>query len=381
MEQTNFLTMRLYCISQTTFVSLWIFFCLILAVPATAQDYYLYVAAESEDEVHLIHFNAESKKAEIAKTIPVGRYPTEIDGPHGITVSPDGKYWFVSIAHGNPFGLLAKYKTGTDELVATTDLGMFPATMEISEATGLLYVVNFDLHGPMEPSTAMVVDPDMMEVLTEIDTGIMPHGTRLNTDGTRNYHVSMMTDELIEVDTKNMEVLRRLSLSKKPSTSMGMDHSKMNHSGMHHQPVEKPTWADPHPFRPFVYIAANGSHEIIEVNTVDWSVTRRFASGKAPYNLEVSSDGRYLVASYKGEAATGVWELQSGKELAKISNTRRISHGVSISPDSRFAFISVEGIGGEPGSVDVIDLNNLELVDFVETGKQAGGIYFWKQEG
>ena len=136
-----------------------------MAASATkAQDYYLYVAAESEDEVHVVQFNAESGEANITKTIPVGRFPTEIDGPHGITVSPDGKYWFVSIAHGNPYGMLAKYKTGTDELVGTTELGMFPATMEISERTGLLYVVNFDLHGPMLPSSQMVIDPNDMLV-------------------------------------------------------------------------------------------------------------------------------------------------------------------------------------------------------------------------
>lgn len=346
-----------------------------------AQDYYLYVAAESEDQVHLVHFNAENQKADIAKTINVGRFPTEIDGPHGITVSPDGEYWFVSIAHGNPYGMLAKYKTGTDELVATTDLGMFPASMEISKTTGLLYVVNFNLHGDMVPSTVAVVDPEMMDVLMEIETGIMPHGSRLNTAGTRKYHVSMMTDELIEVDTELLEVARRLKLSKDASSSsMGdMDHSAMNHGDMMHKPVEKPTWADPHPSKPFVYIAGNGSNEVLEVDTEKWEITRRFDSGKAPYNLEVSSDGKLLVVSYKGEGSTGVWDLESGKELAKIPNTRRVSHGVVISPDNKYAFISVEGIGGEPGSVDVIDLASNTLVDYVETGKQAGGIYFWKQ--
>lgn len=351
----------------------------------SAQDYYVYVAAESEDQVHLVHFDAETRKADIAKTIDVGRYPTEIDGPHGLTVSPDGEYWFVSIAHGNPYGLLAKYKTGTDELVATTELGMFPASMEISEATGFLYVVNFNLHGDMIPSTVSVVDPDMMDVLMEIETGIMPHGSRLNTAGTRKYHVSMMTDELIEVDTELLEVARRLKLSKGGSSSMGemdhskMDHSAMNHGDMMHKPVEKPTWADPHPSKPFVYVAGNGSNEVLEIDTEKWEVTRRFESGKAPYNLEVSNDGKLLVVSYKGEGSTGVWDLETGKELAKIANTRRVSHGVAISPDSKFAFVSVEGIGGEPGSVDVIDLTENTLVDHVETGKQAGGIYFWKQ--
>lgn len=350
-----------------------------------AQNYYVYVAAESEDQVHLVHFDAETRKADIAKTIDVGRYPTEIDGPHGLTVSPDGEYWFVSIAHGNPYGMLAKYKTGTDELVATTELGMFPASMEISKTTGFLYVVNFNLHGDMIPSTVSVVDPDMMDVLMEIETGIMPHGSRLNTAGTRKYHVSMMTDELIEVDTELLEVARRLKLSKGGSSSMGdmdhskMDHSAMNHGDMMHKPVEKPTWADPHPSKPFVYVAGNGSNEVLEINTEKWKITRRFDSGKAPYNLEVSNDGKLLVVSYKGEGSTGVWDLETGKELAKIPNTRRVSHGVAISPDSKFAFISVEGIGGEPGSVDVIDLTENTLVDHVETGKQAGGIYFWKQ--
>jgi DNA-binding beta-propeller fold protein YncE len=352
----------------------------------TAQDYYLYVAAESEDEVHLIHFNAESEKAEIAKTINVGRLPTEIDGPHGLTVSPDGEHWFVSIAHGNPYGWLAKYKTGTDELVGTTELGMFPATMEISEKTGLLYIVNFDLHGPMRPSTVMVVDPDAMEVFDEIETGVMPHGSRISSDGNSNFHVSMMSDELIEVNTISMEVNRTLKLSETMEMDHGsMDHGNMNHtmdhSSMAHNPIEKPTWADPHPTRPFVYVAANGSDEILEVDTKAWEITRRFDTGKAPYNLEVSANGKYLVASYKGEGSTGIWDLETGSELAKLANTRRVSHGVTISPDNKYAFISVEGIGGEPGSVDVIDLEKLEVVDFVETGKQAGGIYFWKMEG
>lgn len=350
-----------------------------------AQDYYLYVAAESEDEVHLIRFNAETEKAEISKTINVGKMPTEIDGPHGITVSPNGEHWFVSIAHGNPYGWLAKYKTGTDELVGTTELGMFPATMEISEKTGLLYIVNFDLHGPMRPSTVMVVDPDNMEVLDEIDTGVMPHGSRISSDGSYNYHVSMMSDELIEVNTITMDVVRTLKLSADMMDHSSMEHNSMNHdsmdhSDMKHNPVEKPTWADPHPTKPFVYVAANGSDEILEIDTNVWEITRRFQTGRAPYNLEVTPDGKHLVASYKGEGSTGIWDLELGAELAKLANTRRVSHGVTISPDSKFAFISVEGIGGEPGSVDIIDLEKLEVVDFVETGKQAGGIYFWKMD-
>ncbi|MTI87011.1 MAG: YncE family protein [Balneolaceae bacterium] len=342
-----------------------------------AQDYYAYVAAESEDMVHLIHFNAETQQATIAETIEVGRYPTETDGPHGITVAPDGKHWFVSIAHGNPYGMLAKYSTETNKLVSTTDLGMFPASMEISEVTGLLYVVNFNLHGEMKPSSVSVVEPESMTRITDIETGIMPHGSRIGASGKYQYHVSMMTDELIQINTQTLEVSKRFKLSE---TKGGMSgHKDMDHSKMEHKPVEKPTWAHPHPTKPLIYVAANGSDELLEINTKKWEITQRYKTGKAPYNLEVTPDGKYVVVTYKGEGATGIWDLEEGKEVAKIENSRKVSHGVTISPDSKYAFISVEGIGGEPGSVEVINLQTLERVDVVETGKQAGGIYFWKQ--
>jgi DNA-binding beta-propeller fold protein YncE len=200
----------------------------------------------------------------------------------------------------------------------------------------------------------------------------------------------MMTDELIEINTEKLEVSRRLKLGKEGDNSQhtmasgsDMDHSTMNHSdhdNMEHNPIEKPTWADPHPTKPLVYVAGNGSDEILEVDTKKWKVTKRWSTGKAPYNLEISHDGKLLVVTYKGEGATGIWDLEKGKELAKIPNSRKVSHGVTISPDNKFAFISVEGIGGEPGSVDILNLQTLKRVDVVETGKQAGGIIFWKMD-
>ena len=47
------------------------------------------------------------------------------------------------MAHGLPYGKLYKFTTGDNQLVGETELGLFPATMQMSSATGLLYVVNF----------------------------------------------------------------------------------------------------------------------------------------------------------------------------------------------------------------------------------------------
>lgn len=350
---------------------------------ASAQQYQVYVTAESEDMVYLTSFDADRQEGWIEDEIPIGEFPTEIEGPHGINIGPDGEYWYLSVAHGNPYGWLHKFRTGTNEFVGRTELGMFPASLEISSSTGLLYVVNFNLHGDMEPSTVSVVDPEVMEVIAEIPTGIMPHGSRITDDGKYQYHVSMMTDELMEVNTAMMNISRRLSLTGENGSAE--TDTEAAGSGMHRQhgdhsvPRAKPTWADPHPTETLVYVANNGSDEIVEVDTDAWEITRRFNTGKGPYNLEVSHDGRLLVATYKSEGSTGIWDLESGREIAKIKNSRKVSHGVSISSDNRFAFISVEGIGGEPGSVDVIDLKKLERTAVIEVGKQAGGIIFWRK--
>ena len=349
---------------------------------ATAQTYYVYVAAESDDEVALVRFDGET--AEVVKTIEVGTWPTEIEGPHGMTVSPDGQYWYLSLAHGLPYGKVIKYKTGTDEKIGEAELGLFPASMQISAMTGLLYVVNFNLHGKMEPSSVSVVDPETMTEVARTTTGIMPHGSRLTPDGLKHYSAAMMSGELFEIDALTFEVTRRIHTGTGKATLPSMNTDAHTHDDGMTMPMDaearppKPTWVHPHPTKPFVYVANNGTDEIVEIDLEQWAISRRFKAEGAPYNLDVSPDGRHLVASQKKSGSTGVFDLNTGEEVARIPNSRKVTHGVAIAPDGRYAFVSVEGIGGEPGSLDVIDLQTMKLVATAETGKQAGGLAFWK---
>lgn len=371
---------------------------IVLLIPlfALGQNYYAYVASESEDTVSLIKF--DGNEAVEAERIDVGFMFAEIEGPHGITVDPSGDFWYISLAHGNPFGSLVKYSTKTNQAVARTTLGLFPASMEISTITGFLYCVNFNLHGSMKPSNVSVVDPETMTEITKITTGSMPHGSRLSPDGLFQYSVAMMSGELFEIDALDLKVNRVLDLENKMMSPKKMDDKMMNKNmqdnmvnndkekammssmpNMKHSMV-KPTWVIPHPNQNIAYVAGNGSDEVIEVNLDKWEVTSRFKTGKGPYNLEITPNGKLLVGTIKSEGKTAIWNLENKEELAIIKNTTSVSHGIAISSDSKYAFISVEGIGGEPGIVDIIDLESFKLVSSVEVGKQAGGIAFWKKE-
>jgi DNA-binding beta-propeller fold protein YncE len=359
-------------------------FAFVLASPVTGQtsadkNYFAYVAAESDDTVDLVRFGPDG--GELLRRIPVGILPNEIEGPHGVRVSPDGRHWYVSIAHGMPYGTVHKYETGTDLEVADTTAGLFPATMDISPATGFLFVVNFNLHGDHVPSNVSVIDTVSMTEIAQIEQGVMPHGSRLSTDGMLAYSVAMMSAELFEIDTMTFQASRRMRLTGDNETTKAVmeDDPHAGHA-MGGGPAASPTWVQPAPDGKHAYVALQGLNQVLEVDLETWEPRRRFHTQRGPYNVDVSADGRHLVVTEKTNDSVGFWDLESGAERASVAASARITHGVVITPDSRFAIVTVEEIGGEPGRVEFYNLESLEREAVVEVGKQASGIAFWKTE-
>jgi DNA-binding beta-propeller fold protein YncE len=139
-----------------------------------------------------------------------------------------------------------------------------------------------------------------------------------------------------------------------------------------------PTWAQPSANGAKVYVACSKSSEIVEIDVASWTMSRRFAAGNGVYNLAVTRDGKYLVGTNKRDKSVSVFDLATATEVARIPTTRRVASGLTVSSDDRYAFVTQEGVGSEPGAVDVIDLHALRKVATVDIGQQAGGIDFWK---
>jgi DNA-binding beta-propeller fold protein YncE len=371
-----------------------------LAQRAPEQDYLVYVLSESADKIALVRFGA--KGARVEQDFETGSMPTDIDGPHGIAVSPDKQFYYVSLAHGRPNGSVWKYRTADNSVVGRVPLGLFPATMDISPDGQFLYVVNFNLHGDMVPSSVSVVATDLMLEIARIKTCTMPHGSRLNPQGTRQYSACMMDDMLVEVDTSTLRVARHFLLTKgkemgmtgAPHDMQGMTMSgtqggttgQMRDTGGHGMEPPKsgdnscsPTWAQPSTDGASIYVACNKSSEIVEVDAKEWKVKRRIQARPGVYNLAVTKDNR-LIATNKRDQSVSVYDLKTGAELARLPTKRKVLHGAVVSPDNRYAFISVEGIGSEPGTVEIIDLEALKTVATVDVGEEAAGIDFLRME-
>jgi DNA-binding beta-propeller fold protein YncE len=221
---------------------------------------------------------------------------------------------------------------------------------------------------------------DRIEICT------MPHGVRMHPSGSHVYTVCMMDDQLVEVDTRRFDVSRRFSLRSGaegplgPGAPAAAEYTGHGAHAGHVPPTCSPTWAVPGAVGDRLYVACNRSDEILEIGTERWELLRRFATGRGPYNLDVTADGRLLIATLKQGNGVQFFDLESGATLAETPTSTTVVHGVVVSPDDRFAFVSVEGVGAEPGKVDVFDLRTFERVASVEVGQQAAGITLLRME-
>lgn len=355
------------------------------AEPPT-RDYRVIVVSESVDEIARIRFGPAGARVE--RVAPVGMSLIDPDGPHGVAVAPDGQHYYVSTAHGLPGGSLWKFRVADDEPVGRAVLGPFPATAQVSPDGFYVWVVNFNLHGDMVPSSVSVVEAREMVEVARIPTCTMPHGSRLSASGTRHYSACMMDDMLVEIDAGRFEVARHFLLTAGKERGMAgpppqrgagthAGHDMGGHGMEPPAPGDvscSPTWAQPSPDGSRVWVACNKSSELVEIDVAGWRVVRRIPAGDGIYNLAVTSDGARVIATNKRGQSVSVFDARTGRELARLATTRRVVHGAAISSDDRYAFVSNEGVGSEKSTVDIIDLRSLRRVASVEVGQQAGGI-------
>ena len=200
-----------------------------LAAQTATESYRVGVVSESGDIITWLR--PEGKTLVVDHVVPVGVMPADIDGPHNITVSADQRWYYVSIAHGTPYGTLWRFDARNDTLAGRAQLEFFPTTIAVTPDGDFAFVANSDFHGdhPRVNSVSAVYTPDMTTI-TDIPACDMPHGVKVNHAGTAVWVSCMHSDELLQIDVATFDIVRRA----KTGSGMTMPAATGAMAGMNH---------------------------------------------------------------------------------------------------------------------------------------------------
>ncbi|MBK8005692.1 MAG: hypothetical protein IPK12_17690 [Gemmatimonadetes bacterium] len=319
--------------------------------------------------------------------VPVGVMPADVDGPHNLAVAPDQAYYYLSIAHGTPFGNLWKMDARTDQLLGTAPLEMFPTTIGLTPDGDFAFVANSDFHGdhPRE-NVITVVHTPTMQTITHLPACDMPHGVKSNHAGTTVYISCMHSDELLEIDVASLAIRRRAP------TGTGMQHAMAaDQHAMHGAapaagasapapaaaPVDgecAPTFVSVSADDRTLWAACNHSGTVQVWDAASFTKVAEVPVGAGAYNVEPSPDGKWVIVTNKKAQSFSLVDVAARKEVLRVPTTKKIVHGVAWSPDGRYAFISQESIGADPGAVDMFDVAARKVVATVPVRAQPTGI-------
>jgi DNA-binding beta-propeller fold protein YncE len=367
-----------------------------LAGPAagqsTEQKYKVGIVSESGDIVTWLKPNGGTLVVD--RVVPVGIMPADIDGPHNITMAPDMKSYFVSIAHGVPFGTLWRFDATNDSVMGKATVEMFPTTISVTPDGEFAFVANSDFFGdrPRVNVVSVVHVPTMVKI-TDLLACDMPHGVKVNHAGTFAYISCMNSDEILEVDVSTFAITRRAKIGKGHSMApAAMDHAKMDHapppsSGSSPTPAQPTgilgkecagTFVSVSADDQTLYVACNYGNTLQVWDAKSLTLTKEIPVGTGAYNVEPSPDGSVLIVTNKKDQSFSIVDAKTLTELARIKTTKKIVHGVAYSPDSHYAYVSQESIGADPGAIDVVDLTTRKVTSTIPIPAQPTGITIFK---
>lgn len=323
---------------------------------------------------------------EMLMTMPVGRDPVSLDGPHHIAISPSGDAVYIGLSYpvtnltGPHASHGASQRSGYAQKLSGADLSVLgqvrvdtnPGEIVLSEDGKRLVTSHFDLQRALDNlgdidaarATIAVIDPTQMlphgsPAPTRISTCVAPHGMVLNKpDGDTAYVACYGEDSIAVVDLEGSVVKDRVAVG--PGAEGFGD------------PV----------YGPYSLVLSPSGDKIAVGNTVSKDV--RFldtGSGKmsegevlstfgAPYFVAFSSDGSKLLVPTQGPDAAVVFDLTTMAEVAHrdfSGDDCILPHVATIMTDGTFALVC-EGDHEAPGKVIWLDPVSLETQREVTVG-------------
>jgi len=284
--------------------------------------------------------------------------------PHNVDLSADGR-WLLAVGdpaggdheHGVHDDRSASHGGGSDGKIVILDprnigagpIAAFPAGVHpahvVTNAEGRQAFVTV-----AGQDAVAVIDIVTGERLALIETGAYPHGLRLSPDGQEIYVANVQDGSVSVIDAERHTELARIPVGPTP---VQVEFSPDGGS---------------------VFVSLRDANAVASIDTTHREVTARYEVGEWPIQLGATRDGARLLVANEGNAeepseTVTIIDLGAAEEVRTV-RTGAGPHGVAISPDDAWAFVT----NIHESSVSMIDLSSDEVVATFAVGSGPNGI-------
>jgi DNA-binding beta-propeller fold protein YncE len=305
-------------------------------------------------------FQLDAASGTVVETFSLDVRRAETDEPHALERDPRGRFWYVSVAHGDP--TLWKYEVGSNRLVGRVALGTAGAgRIGITPDGARAFIPDYYRSGGALRSEVAVVRLETLEVVDRLTICVAPHDAKVDPSGSLVAIACSKSDEIVVLDAATLEERQRFSVAADPGDPGFPRYRPLNL-----------VWS---PAGDRLYVALHETGEV-RAFTGEGVLRDQVSVGAGPAQLAISEDGRLLATANRGDGSMSIVALPELAERARVPLGVAHPHGVTLSPDGRQAFVTYEGDTSTPGGVVAVDMARHEVVWETEAGAFNLGIIY-----
>lgn len=292
---------------------------LVAAAPLAAQTR-LYVANQDDATVSVI----DAGTRRVLETVDLRRYGFGDNAkPHHVQVEPDGKYWYVTLIGANK---VLKLDRG-NRVVGSVDMQV-PGLIALDPRRDLMYVGR-SMSAVNPPSSMAIVRRSEMKVLEEVDLLFpRPHGIIAPPSGGRVYVASLGTNQIASVAVDGGEV----TLTDVPGSAAGLVQAAISPDGH------------------WLAVTAELTDSLLVFDLSDPAtpaLVRGISVPDGPFEPAFTLDGSAIYVTSLLANRVAVVDTRSWRVVDTLTSPGFSQpHGIAISPDGRWVFVSNRHQGG-----------------------------------
>jgi hypothetical protein len=362
-------------------------------VPDWAHQARFAVTVNLADKLAFV--SADSTKPALYGEIAVGDIPVELEGPHHLASSPDGKFIYYNLSNyvpgtgsgphgshgtGTVPGSLVKLDAATGEEIAEVLVDRSPGDVILSTDGSLAYVSHYDLlrlmtqlstGAPAEQgySAVAIVDTATMTRLSLTPVCPTAHGEGLSLDGKTLYVTCGLADQLALVDVTDPmhpTVINKVAIGPNPATPPSP--AVYFPYALSVSPTDGTVWVSDN---------AAGDVRVFEPSSGKMNDSRMVPVGGVAMFGAFTSDGKTLYVPHQGDDQvtkidpTGV---QPPFTMPLPNGSCKNAHAFVLTPDDKSAVMVCEGDHiVVPGTVVFLTTTPLAVTSFQQVGMFPDG--------